>query len=185
MGLVLDAYNPSTWEMKAKVLKIRGQSQLHSKFEARGGYMISQVKKKVNNKRKQNKKLKGLVMQLSWWGAYTMHDALDLFTTQHCKTRHSSTFTWMVPGFLFCQSFLGVRIRTIGRKPISDLLFLVVFLSPSSLLYVCKYVLELEQCGGRGEGQTCMDSAVSFQVRAFGVHFAASGKVTLVNPSSL
>lgn len=32
---------------------------------------------------------------------------------------------------------------------------------------------------------SCMDSAVSFQVRAFGVHFAASGKVTLVNPSSL
>lgn len=30
-----------------------------------------------------------------------------------------------------------------------------------------------------------MDSAVGFQVRAFGVHFAASCKVTLVNPSSL
>lgn len=45
--------------------------------------------------------------------------------------------------------------------------------------------------GGRGQGrrqgagQTCMDSAVSFQVRAFGVHFAASCKVTLMNPSSL
>lgn len=32
---------------------------------------------------------------------------------------------------------------------------------------------------------SCMDSAVSFQVRAFGVHFAASCKVTLMNPSSL
>lgn len=30
-----------------------------------------------------------------------------------------------------------------------------------------------------------MDSSVGFQVRAFGVHFAASRKVTLVNPSSL
>lgn len=29
-----------------------------------------------------------------------------------------------------------------------------------------------------------MNSAVGFQVRAFGVYFAASCKVTLVNPSS-
>lgn len=63
MGLVLNAYNPSTWEMKAKVLEIQGQSRLHSKFEARGGYMRSRVKKKkVNNKRKQNKNRRGLVM---------------------------------------------------------------------------------------------------------------------------
>lgn len=59
MGLVLNAYNPSTWEMKAKVLEIQGQSQLHSKSEARSGYMRSHVKKKSEQQKKTKQKSTG------------------------------------------------------------------------------------------------------------------------------
>lgn len=64
-------------------------------------------------------------------------------------------------------------------------LFQYFLLFLSQRVYVCVCCACVCVCVvGSGGGQTCMDSAVGFQVRTFGVHFAASCKITLVNPSS-
>lgn len=100
MGLVLNAYNPSTWEMKAKVLEIQGQSRLHSKFEARGGYMRSRVKKKKSEQQKKTKQkstgpgdVECLVLipcMMPW--AYLLHNTAKLGTAIYLEGTRLSVF---------------------------------------------------------------------------------------------
>lgn len=55
--IVAHAYNPSTWEVQARELKIQDYPQLYSKYEARLHETLSQKKKRGGGGEKEHQRV--------------------------------------------------------------------------------------------------------------------------------